>query len=173
MSFLTDNDYLAQISREDLATLVEDSVVLEPEPTTFIDLDGDGLDDLTGEPEPEPLPTIRELAERNAQAEVASYLRGRYDMEAAYDLAGSARNAQLVMILVDVALWNLMPRVTFRMVSEVRESRYKAALAWLKLAEAGKSNPDLPKYTTSTTGGSTQRGTIFRFGSQPARSHSF
>ncbi|GAA4354102.1 hypothetical protein GCM10023185_15430 [Hymenobacter saemangeumensis] len=166
MLFLTPNDFLGQISREDLDTLLEEQPQPEPEP---VDPEVEPTGD---EPAPEPEPTIIELAERNAMAEVASYLRGRYDMEAAFSLSGMLRNAQLVMIVVDVALWHLLPRVTFRMVSEVRETRYNAALKWLKLAQDGKSNPDLPRYAPSS-GTSTQRNNLFRYGSQPARSHNF
>ncbi|HEX8350430.1 MAG TPA: hypothetical protein VF598_10750, partial [Hymenobacter sp.] len=90
----------------------------------------------------------------------------------AFALAGSARNAQLVMIMVDVTLWHLLPRVTFRMVSEIRETRYKAALKWLELAQNAKSNPDLPRYPTGS-GSTPQAHRLFRVGSQPARSHSF
>lgn len=168
MSFLTHKDYLAQISQDDLDTLLEEQPVPGELPTE--PEEDDPLED--PEPAPEPEPTTLELAERTAEDEVASYLRGRFDMEAAYSLTGRARNAQLVMILVDVTLWHLMPRVAFRMVPEIRETRYKAAIAWLTKAQDGKSNPDLPKYT-ATSSGSTQRNNLFRYGSQPARSHSF
>jgi hypothetical protein len=167
MSFLTHKDYLAQISQEDLDTILEENPVLGEVPT---DSEEDPEED--PEPAPEPEPSILELAERSAEAEVASYLRGRFDMEAAFALAGSARNAQLVMIMVDVTLWHLLPRVTFRMVSEIRETRYKAALKWLELAQNAKSNPDLPRYPTGS-GSTPQAHRLFRVGSQPARSHSF
>ncbi|WP_400192804.1 phage protein Gp36 family protein [Hymenobacter sp. B81] len=141
MAFLTDEDYLAQIDQDDLRDLTEADS------------------------------TIRELAERNALSEVAGYLRGRFDMEAAYAQQGEDRNGQLVMTVVDVTLWHLMPRVTFRNVAEVRETRYKAALAWLKQVESGRGNPDLPRYGTTDAPGQAHR--LFRYGSQQARSHEF
>ena len=161
MAFLTDDDYLAQIDRPDLLALSRaDSPQVDdpdaptptaPAPTT---------------PAPTP-PSIRAIAESNALAEVASYLRGRFDMNAAYALTGTDRNQQLVMICVDVTIWHLVPRVTFRNVSEVRQLRYEAAIKWLTMAQKGQSNPDLPLYVTDPT--TPPSHSIFSWGSNPNR----
>lgn len=155
MPFLTDDDYLAQIDAADLDAL---SRADSPQPD----------DPAPGPPPTVPTPsTVRDVAERNALSEVASYLRGRFDMNAAYAAAGPERNAQLVMLCVDVAIWHLVPRVAFRMVSEVRETRYNAAIKWLTAAQNGKSNPDLPLYPTDPA--APQRHSRFGWGSNPAR----
>ncbi len=159
MGFITDDDYLAQIDQADLLALSRtDSPQLD---------DPDGPPPAPGGP---PAPTVRARAEANALSEVASYLRGRFDMVAAYALAGDARNQQLVMICVDVAIWHMVPRVAFRNVSEVRETRYNAAIKWLTMAQKGMSNPDLPLYPVDEA--APQKHTV-RWGSNPARSQDF
>jgi phage gp36-like protein len=158
MAFLTREDYLAQIDSTDLEALsMADSPTQDEAPVEV-------------DPEAPPVASIREVAERNALDEVASYLRGRFDMVAAYALAGQARSQQLVMICVDVAIWHMCPRVAFRNVSEVREKRYLAAIKWLTMAQTGKSNPDLPLYAVDAL--APQKHT-FKWGSQPARSQDY
>ena len=159
MAFLTDDDYLAQIDQADLLALSRP--------------DAPPLDAPPGSPPPAtPNPaTIRAAAEANALAEVASYLRGRFDVAAAFAASGPARNQQLVMLCVDVAIWHLVPRVAFRNVSEVRQIRYDAAIKWLTMAQNGKSNPDLPLYPTDPA--NPQRHSRFGWGSNPARSQDY
>lgn len=151
MSFLSIFDYRSAISARDLQALTQ-------------------LDD--GEITPQEVATsLREEAEEQAMTEVASYLRGRFDMDAAFAAVDSARNKQLVMIVVDVTIWNLSSKVAFANVSEIRELRYKSAISWLKMAERGQSNPDLPRYAADPEKPNTRK--LFRFGSNPARSQSF
>jgi phage gp36-like protein len=170
MSFLTLADYKSQISDRDMEALTE---LNEPTPQPEQLPEDDPEEDPEADPTPAPAPalSIREEAEQAAMTEVASYLRGRFDMEAAYAAEGAARNRQLVMMVVDVAIWHLCPRVAFANVSEVREVRYKAALAWLKMAERGQSNPDLPRYAADPEKPQGRR--LFRYGSNPVRSQSF
>ncbi|MBD2769714.1 DUF1320 family protein [Hymenobacter sp. BT664] len=169
MSFIKLSDYSASITARDLQSLLS---IDEPDPT-LEPLPEDQDDD--GDPDPDPAPapavSLREEAEANAMTEVASYLRGRYDMEVAFAATGTARNKQLVRLVVDVALWNLCPRVAFANVSEIRETRYKAAIAWLTMAQRGLSNPDLPAYAPDPE--KPQGRMRFRYGSNPRRSQSF
>ncbi|MDJ0363582.1 DUF1320 family protein [Hymenobacter sp. H14-R3] len=161
MAFLTDDDYLAQIDQADLLALSRADSPQRDDPD----------DPAPPAPAPATGPTIRDRAEANALAEVASYLRGRFDMGAAYALVGEARNAQLVMICVDVAIWHLVPRVAFKNVSQVRELRYDAAIKWLTMAQKGQSNPDLPAYPVDAA--SPQSHKLFQWGSNPTRAQSF
>ena len=151
MSFLSETDYRSQISQRDLQALTS-------------------LDDLEATPE-EVATALREEAEELAMTEIASYLRGRFDMDAAFTAQGTARNKQLVMMVVDVTIWNLSSKVAFANVSEIRETRYKAAIKWLERAERGMSNPNLPRYPLDPAKPNTRK--LFRFGSNPARSQSF
>lgn len=76
--------------------------------------------------------------------EVSSYLRSRYDTDAAFSATGEERNAQLVMITADVALYHLVSWLPKRIGFEIRELRYNRAVEWLKDVQAGKSSPALP-----------------------------
>ena len=151
MSFLTKTDYRSQISERDLQALTL-------------------LDDMADTPE-EVATALREEAEQLAITEISSYLRGRFDMPTAFAAEGDDRNKQLVMMTVDVTIWNLCSKVAFANVSEIREIRYKAAIKWLERAERGLSNPDLPRYPLDPEKPNTRK--LFRFGSNPVRSQSF
>ena len=82
-----------------------------------------------------------------AQEEVASYLRSRFDVTAAFAKEGSERNAQLVMIMCDVALYHLVAWLPKRIGFDIRETRYNNAIDWLKNVQSGKASPDLPPLT--------------------------
>lgn len=160
MAFLTLDDYLAQIDQEDLLSISRAGTAAQDEPAQVP----------APAPDPDPTATIRAKAESTALDEVASYLRGRFDMDAAYALIGEARSQQLVSICVDVAIWHMAPRVAFRNISEVRETRYNAAIKWLTMAQSGKSNPRLPLYAADAA---TPQKHTFKWGSQPARSQDY
>lgn len=93
-----------------------------------------------------------ERAELYAQEEISSYLRGRYNMPAAYAAAGLERNSQLVMLTADVALYHLIAWLPKRMGFEIRETRYKRAIEYLEDVQAGKASPDLPPLIDPGTG---------------------
>jgi phage gp36-like protein len=76
-----------------------------------------------------------------ATEEVSSYLRSRYNVTAAFNKEGSERNAQLVMIVCDVALYHLVAWLPKRIGFEIREIRYNNAIDWLKHVQAGKASP--------------------------------
>lgn len=81
-------------------------------------------------------------AEAYAIEEVSSYLRSRYDIDKA--LSETNRNAQLVMTLCDIALYHLISWLPKRIGFEIRETRYKSAIAWLKDVAKGNASPNLP-----------------------------
>lgn len=91
-------------------------------------------------------------AERYAIEEVSSYLRSRFDTAAAFSASGDQRNGFLVMILADVCLYHLIAWLPKRIGFEIRETRYKQAIDWLKDVQAGKASPDLPVPTDPDTG---------------------
>ncbi len=96
-------------------------------------------------------------AERYAIEEVSSYLRTRYDVGAAFSKSGTQRNASLVMVVADVALYHLVSWLPKRIGFEIRETRYNQAIAWLKDVQSGKATPDLPTPTDPTTGQETSQ----------------
>ena len=105
----------------------------------------------------------REKAESYAIEEISSYLRNRYDVEAVFNAVDTSRNSQLVMITCDIALYHLIAWLPKKMGFEIRETRYKNAIAWLKEVQAGKASPNLPALTDTTgtdIGGSVQYGSM-------------
>ena len=86
-------------------------------------------------------------AERYAIEEISSYMRSRYDIGSAFAKRGAERNQHLVMITCDVALYHLVAWLPKRIGFEIREIRYKSAIAWLKYVQAGKATPDIPVIT--------------------------
>ena len=88
--------------------------------------DEDELDILTrSEPE------TRQKAERVAMEEVASYLRPRYDTEKAFAAEGDQRNAMLVQVTVNIALYYLVHWLPQNLALDGRQELYDNAIAWL------------------------------------------
>lgn len=111
-------------------------------------------DDFKAVCDPQTLDVIDQADEQNreraigyAMEEVASYLRSRYDVNRAFAKEGGNRNAQLVMILCDVALYHLVSWLPKRIGFEIRETRYNNAISWLKDVQSGKATPDLDPLT--------------------------
>jgi phage gp36-like protein len=88
--------------------------------------------------------TIRTRAELAAQAEIESYLRARYDVAAIFSAVADARHPQILMYMIDVALFHLHSRINPRNVPELRGVRYEQAIDWLKAVAKGNIAPDLP-----------------------------
>lgn len=83
-------------------------------------------------------------AEREAQEEMAGYLRPKYDVNAIFSAEGNQRNSLIVMYLCDMALYHLSASLPQKMGSEIRKERYERAIKWLEGVQAGKIVPDLP-----------------------------
>lgn len=83
-------------------------------------------------------------AEREAQEEMAGYLRPKYDVKAIFDAEGDQRNSTIVMYLCDMTLYHLSASLPQKMGSEIRKERYDRAIKWLKDVQAGIVVPDLP-----------------------------
>ncbi|HOI32700.1 MAG: DUF1320 family protein [Bacteroidales bacterium] len=113
----------------------------------------------------------RQRAEKYAIEEISAYLRGRYDMQAAFATTGNERNAQLVMITADIALYHLIAWLPKRMGFEIRELRYKRAIEFLEAVQAGKASPDLPPIINPETG--TDSGIPVKYGSWPKSTYDY
>ena len=144
MSFLTPADYGLQI-RAEIRDLVTDG------DTTLLDRAG-----LT------------------AQVEMESYLRGRYDVDAIFATTADARNAQVVMYLVDMALYHLHSRQNPRNVPQIRQDRYDQVISWLKMARTGKLSVGLPELPETNPDGTPNTDTILpRGGSRPKQQNTY
>lgn len=103
-------------------------------------------------------------AEEMAISQIKNYLAGRYDVSLIFtplpepavgDNPGEqidTRNAFIVMITIDCALYHLYCSIAPNKIPEHRSNRYQDALEWLKMMAEGKGSADLPLLTNETTG---------------------
>lgn len=89
----------------------------------------------------------RTNAEHEAQEEIASYLRPKYDCPAVFAAEGEKRNKLIVMFTCDIALYHMAASLPQNMGMEIRKERYERAVKWLEGVQAGKIVPDLPVVT--------------------------
>lgn len=109
-------------------------------------------------------------AEGYAIEEVSSYLRNRYNVDAAFALQGELRNKQLVMITVDVALYHLIAWLPLKAGFEIRDIRYKRAIEWLESVQKGQASPDLPLLTDEA---GNDIGNPIKYGSMPKGTYDY
>jgi hypothetical protein len=95
-------------------------------------------------------------AEKMAMSQIKNYLRGRYDVEAIYrpvtEPAEDTRDAYIVMITIDCALYHLYSSLAPNKIPAHRSERYQDALEWLKMTAKGEAGADLPPITDPETG---------------------
>lgn len=101
-------------------------------------------------------------AEQMAIAQIKNYLAGRYDVGFIFTpllppVEGEgeqldSRNAFIVMITIDCALYHLYCSLAPNKIPEHRSNRYQDALEWLKMMAEGKGNADLPLIKDESTG---------------------
>lgn len=89
----------------------------------------------------------RNNAEAQAQEEIASYLRPKYDCKAVFAAEGEHRNRLIVMFTCDIALYHMAASLPQKMGMEIRKERYERDVKWLEGVQAGKTVPDLPVLT--------------------------
>lgn len=87
-------------------------------------------------------------AENYAIEEMSSYLRSKYNVDKVFAATGEERNAQIVMLACDIALYHLIAWLPKRIGFEIRELRYKRAIEWLESVQASKASPNLPPLTS-------------------------
>ncbi|GAB3194669.1 phage gp36-like protein [Pontibacter aydingkolensis] len=130
MIFLTQSDFDAAIKAENLTQILDNN------------------------------PTLLDAVVLAAVQEVQSYLKTKFDVAAIFSTVGEARNSQIVMYCVDIALYHIHARVAPRQLPEARLARYEQAIDWLKLVMRGSIIPDLPLLQNDAT-------TSLQWGSQP------
>ena len=106
MAYCTESDIEKQLPPANLIELSDD--------------DGNGVADIG----------VVSQAIADADAEIDSYLSGRYTMPF------SPVPDRIRQISVDIAIWNLYSRRT--VLDEIREKRYNAAISFLKMAARGE-----------------------------------
>lgn len=112
-------------------------------------------------------PENRRKAEVRAIEEISGYLRPVYDCNLTFAAEGEERNAYIVMITVDIALYHLAASLPGKMGIDTRKPRYEQAIEWLKCVRDNTVTPDLP--LVETFGGSESFSMIFS--SDPKLNH--
>lgn len=84
-------------------------------------------------------------AEQMALHQVKNYLSGRYDTTEIFNTEGEARNAHIVMIVLDCTLYHLYTSTVPKRMPDIRSQRYQDAIDWLKAVGTGEIAADLPK----------------------------
>jgi phage gp36-like protein len=109
-------------------------------------------------------PTKLFSAEQMAISQIKNYLAGRYDVAAIFtpllepavgDNPGEqidSRNAYIVMITIDCALYHLYCSIAPNKIPEHRSNRYQDVMEWLKMMAEGKGSADLPLIKDESTG---------------------
>jgi phage gp36-like protein len=141
MAFISDNDYKVVIG--DSALAVVSKVTAE----------------------------VRRSAELQAQEEIASYLRPKYDVTAVFAKQGDDRNELIVMFTCDIALYNMVATLPGKMGLDIRKERYDRAIKWLEGVQEGKIVPDLPVPTDDD--GNEAPQTFFRISSEPKQHYNW
>ena len=89
-----------------------------------------------------------------------------YDVDAILATTGTAREPILLMFTKDIAVWHFINLGNANIDMELRETRYKSAISWLKDVQKGNAVPNLPVLTSDDA--TAQVGKI-KYGSTPRR----
>jgi phage gp36-like protein len=85
---------------------------------------------------------IIEIIEDQSIALMRSYLNVRYDCDAIFSATGTDRNALILMMALDIAVYNIFCVHNPQKMSQTTRDRYDRALTWLKEVSTGKANID-------------------------------
>lgn len=102
-------------------------------------------------------------AEQMAISQIKNYLAGRYDVGLIFTPLLTpieddnseqidTRNAYIVMITIDCALYHLYCSIAPNKIPEHRSNRYQDVMEWLKMMAEGKGYADLPLIKDESTG---------------------
>jgi hypothetical protein len=79
-----------------------------------------------------------------AQAEISSALRGRYDIDAIFSATDMERSDEVIMWMLDIALYHMHAKLSKRMGMDIRKERYDSVKSTLRQIARGQLMPDLP-----------------------------
>jgi len=85
---------------------------------------------------------IIEIIEDQSIALMRSYLNVRYDCDAIFSATGADRNALILMMALDIAVYNIFCVHNPQKMSQTTRDRYERALTWLKEVSTGKASID-------------------------------
>lgn len=98
-----------------------------------------------------------QMAEQMAISQIKNYIKGIYDIDAIFQpldeqATEDTRNAFIVMITIDCALYHLYTNTAPDRIPVHRSQRYQDALEWLKSVAKGETTADLPTNEDFTNG---------------------
>lgn len=99
---------------------------------------------------------------------VRRFLSGRYDVDAIFSAVGEERDAELLEICKNIALWFLIRRCNVDILYNRVKETYDRDMAYLKELKDGSIPSDLPLRETNG-----QPVGVFRSGSNPKFTHSW
>lgn len=86
--------------------------------------------------------TIIEILEDQSIALMRSYLNNRYDCNAVFSATGGDRNNLILMMALDITVYNIFCIHNPQKISQITKDRYDRAVTWLKEVNAGKASID-------------------------------
>lgn len=114
--------------------------------------------------------TILQAAIDSAIAEAKGYLYA-YDIDVIFSATGTDRNAMLLGVVKDIAVWRFIILMNAGVELQHRKDLYYIARDWLKAVQKGDIKPDLPKLKDEETGQEAEP--IISYGSNPKRRNHF
>ncbi|MDR1338826.1 MAG: DUF1320 domain-containing protein, partial [Prevotellaceae bacterium] len=66
----------------------------------------------------------------------------RYDCDAIFSAAGDARNGLILMMALDITVYNIFCVHNPQKISQITKDRYDRALEWLRRVSRGEANID-------------------------------
>jgi len=85
---------------------------------------------------------IIEILEDQSISLMRSYLGNRYDCDAIFSATGEDRNSLILMMALDITVYNIFCVHNPQKISQVTKDRYDRAVEWLKEVNAGKVSID-------------------------------
>lgn len=115
--------------------------------------------------------TLLNKAEKAGIKKIRTYLKSRYNVDLVFSKSGDERDELILMYAIDIMLYDLHSRINPRKVPELRRTRYKEAMDWLKKVQQGDLSAELP-LSTNNEGQQIGSDTI-KWGSNNKREHYF
>jgi phage gp36-like protein len=86
--------------------------------------------------------TVIEIIEDQSIALMRSYLNIRYDCDAIFSATANDRNNLILMIALDITVYNIFCIHNPQKISQITKDRYDRALEWLRQVSKGQANID-------------------------------
>lgn len=113
--------------------------------------------------------TLLDKAEAAATKKIRTYLKARYDVAAVFSATGQDRDELMLLYTIDIMLYDLHSRINPRKIPELRRTRYKEAMEWLKMVQQGEACAELPAIENES--GQQTGSDEIKWGSNPKRNH--